>query len=323
MDREEMISILGRSVKLSKRPKGKLKGLAVGEVLSYCFYDGIYRDVAMLFVEPKRGNPTPRECNIVAKRLAQRSGMSVVFILKSGPTYERQRLLDKNVFFVMSDKYAHLPTLVAMECIANRKTHVILTAVAQYLLLYHLQVNSLEGLSAKEIAPLLPYSYESITLGLTCLEDVGLCRKVQEASRSKVIRFNGKGKDLWLASQPFLISPVETRVFCDELRSDNEFSICSINALANYTWLNPDEELQIMMTAKEFRKLKAVNAFENANVFDGNIMVEVWKYPVVCARDINQQYVDRLSLALSLKDDSDPRVEAELERMINELHWKG
>jgi hypothetical protein len=177
-------------------------------------------------------------------------------------------------------------------------------------------------MSAKEIAPLIPYSYESITLGLTCLEDVGLCRKVQETSRSKIIKFNSRGKDLWLASQPYLISPIETRIFCDELHSDNKFSICSINALANYTWLNPDKETQIMMTTKEYSKLKANDAFENANIFDGNIMVEVWKYPVVSIKDASQQYVDKLSLALSLKDDVDPRVESEVERMINELQWK-
>jgi hypothetical protein len=77
-----------------------------------------------------------------------------------------------------------------------------------------------------------------------------------------------------------------------------------------------------MMTTKEYSKLKADDAFENANIFDGNIMVEVWKYPAIRVKDASQQYVDKLSLALSLKDDVDPRVESEVERMINELQWK-
>jgi hypothetical protein len=51
-------------------------------------------------------------------------------------------------------------------------------------------------------------------------------------------------------------------------------------------------------------------------------MVEVWKYPAVGLKDAHLQYVDKLSLALSLKDDTDPRVEGEVERMINELEWK-
>jgi hypothetical protein len=322
MKENKSISILGRSVKLHLRSKDKLKGLAIGEVLSFNFYDGMYQDIAMLFVEPKRSNPTPRECSITAKRLSEWSGLPVVFILRHGPTYERQRLLDKNIYFVMSDKYAYLPMLVAMEYTADRKIYTILTPVAQYLLLYHLQVNSIEGLSAREIAPLVPYSYESITLGLTCLEDVGLCEKVQNGPRSKIIRFNYKGKELWQAAQPYMISPIETHIFCDNIRSTDQYPICGINALANYTWLNPDKETKIMMTAKEYRQLKTNDAFENANCFDGKIMVEVWKYPAVGLKDTHLQYVDKLSLALSLKDDTDPRVEGEVERMINELEWK-
>jgi hypothetical protein len=258
----------------------------------------------------------------VAERLTEWSERPVVFILKPGPTYERQRLLDKNIYFVMSDKYAHLPMLVAMEYAADRKTYTILTPVAQYLLLYHLQVNSLNGMSARDIAPLVPYSYESITLGITCLEDVGLCEKVQDGPRSKIIRFNYKGLELWQAAQPYMISPIETRFFCDNMESADQYTICGINALANYTWLNPDKETQVMMTAKEYRQLKAKDVFENANRFDGNVMVEVWKYPAVGLKDAHLQYVDKLSLALSLKDDTDPRVEGEVERMINELEWK-
>lgn len=34
------------------------------------------------------------------------------------------------------------------------------------------------------------------------------------------------------------------------------------------------------------------------------------------------QWVDRLSLVLSLRDDDDPRVEKEVERIISEQKWK-
>jgi hypothetical protein len=212
--------------------------------------------------------------------------------------------------------------LVAMEYTANRKINTILTPIAQYLLLYHLQVRSIEGLSARDISPLVQYSYESVTLGLTCLEDVGLCKKVQDGPRNKIIHFNIKGKELWQAALPYTISPIETRIFCDNMESADKYSICGTNALANYTRLNPDKETQIMMTAKEYRRLKAKDAFENSNRFDGNIMVEVWRYPVVSLKDVHPEYVDRLSLALSLQDDSDPRVEGEVKHMINEIEWR-
>lgn len=51
-------------------------------------------------------------------------------------------------------------------------------------------------------------------------------------------------------------------------------------------------------------------------------MVEAWKYPALVMQENGKQYVDKLSLYLSLQDDNDPRVEGELERLINEIIWK-
>lgn len=188
----EEINILHRKIRLDTCNKERLKGISVGEKLSYTFYEGKYQDTTMMFLEPRKGNPTPKECEITSGRIMALLGVPVVFILKPGPTYERQRLTDKGVYFVMSDKYAHLPMLIALEKTSDRKTASMLTPVAQYILLYHLQEKSLEGLSAKEIAKQIPYSYESTTLGITCMEDLGLCEKILAGQRTKQIHFTKK-----------------------------------------------------------------------------------------------------------------------------------
>lgn len=186
----EEINILHRKIWLDICNKERLKGISVGEKLSYTFYEGKYQDTTMMFLEPRKGNPTPKECEITSGRIMALLGVPVVFTLKPGPTYERQRLTDKGVYFVMSDKYAHLPMLIALEKTSDRETASMLTPVAQYILLYHLQEKSLEGLSAKEIAKQIPYSYESTTLGITCMEDLGLCEKVLAGQRTKQIHFS-------------------------------------------------------------------------------------------------------------------------------------
>ena len=108
------------------------------EQLGRAVYEGIYQDTSMIFLEPRKGNPTPKECEITSDRIMALFGVPVVFILKPGPAYERQRLTDKGVYFVMSDKYAHLPMLIALEKTSDRKIASALTPVAQYILLYHL-----------------------------------------------------------------------------------------------------------------------------------------------------------------------------------------
>lgn len=320
MESNKTFNILGRNIGLVKRSKDKLQGLNVGERLSYVFYDGTYLGATMLFVEPKKENPTPKACQLTSNRLTDLYGLPVVFILHSGPTYERTRLMDKGVYFVMSDQYAYLPMLVATEKSSKRSVAKILSPVAQYLLLFHLQVKSIEGMTAREIAPLVPYSYESVTLGITCLTDIGLAEKIKADQRSKVIHFFEKEKELWNKAQTFLINPVESRFFCDEVNTTDSYPVCSINALSHYSRLNPDAEKMLALTVKEYRKLNSKGAFIGQNQYDGNYIVEVWKYPPLTTDKDN--CVDRLSLILSLKEDNDPRVENEVEYIKEEMVWK-
>lgn len=322
MIKTKEIAILGRPIQLQERSKAQMEGATIGDLLTYKFYDGEFHGMPLLFAEPKGKVATPRCLSVTANNLTSLLQLPIVFLLPACPAYERQRLIDKDVYFVVSEKYVHLPMLLANERVRKTKQAKALTPVAQYLLLYHLQIGSIEGMAARDIEDKIPYSYASITLGLTCLEDLGLCKKVAEASKRKVIHFDMKGMNLWEQAQPFLVNPVEERIYCDDLLSDDSFPECGINALAHYTRLNPDSERTIMMSVKQLRNFKSSEALVRPNEFDGNIIIEAWKYPPVTATGVKAEWVDKLSLAISLREDEDPRVEGEVERLINETEWK-
>ena len=322
MIKTKEIAILGRPIQLQERSKAQMEGATIGDLLTYKFYDGEFHGMPLLFAEPKGKVATPRCLSVTANNLTSLLQLPIVFLLPACPAYERQRLIDKDVYFVVSEKYIHLPMLLANERVRKTKQAKALTPIAQYLLLYHLQIGSIEGMAARDIEDKIPYSYASITLGLTCLEDLGLCKKVTEASKRKVIHFDMKGINLWEQAQPFLVNPVEERIYCDGLLSDDSFPKCGINALAHYTRLNPDPERTIMMSVKQLRNFKSSEALVRPNEFDGNIIIEAWKYPPVTATGVKAEWVDKLSLAISLREDEDPRVEGEVERLINEIEWK-
>ena len=322
MIKTKEIAILGRPIQLQERSKAQMEGTTIGDLLTYKFYDGEFHGMPLLFAEPKGKVATPRCLSVTANNLTSLLQLPIVFLLPACPAYERQRLIDKDVYFVVSEKYVHLPMLLANERVRKTKQAKTLTPVAQYLLLYHLQIGSIEGMAARDIEDKIPYSYASITLGLTCLEDLGLCQKVSDGSKRKVVHFEKKGKELWKQAQPYLLNPVEERIFCDDLLSNDFFPGCGINALAHYTWLNPDSERMIMMSVKQLREFKSSGALVRPNEFDGNIIIEAWKYPPVTAIGTKAEWVDRLSLAISLSEDEDPRVEGEVERLINEIEWK-
>ena len=322
MIKTKEIAILGRPIQLQERSKAQMEGATIGDLLTYKFYDGEFHGMPLLFAEPKGKVATPRCLSVTANNLTSLLQLPIVFLLPACPAYERQRLIDKDVYFVVSEKYVHLPMLLANERVRKTKQAKTLTPVAQYLLLYHLQIGSIEGMAARDIEDKIPYSYASITLGLTCLEDLRLCKKVAEGSKRKVIHFDMKGMNLWEQAQPFLVNPVEERIYCDGLLSDDSFPECGINALAHYTRLNPDPERTIMMSVKQLRNFKSSEALVRPNEFDGNIIIEAWKYPPVTAIGVKAEWVDKLSLAISLREDEDPRVEGEVERLINETEWK-
>ena len=322
MTKMKDIFILGRPIQLQERSKAQMKGVTIGDSLAYKFYDGEFHGMPLLFAESKGKVATPRSLSVTASNLTSLFQLPTVFMLPACPAYERQRLIDKDVYFVVSDKFAYLPMLLANERIRKTKLSKALTPVAQYLLLYHLQIESIEGLAARDIEDKIPYSYASITLGITCLEDLGLCRKVADGSKRKTIHFDKAGKELWEQAQPFLISPVEERIYCDELLSEDHFTTCGINALAHYTRINPDSERTIMMSAKQLRDFRSSGVLVRPNEFDGNIIIEAWKYPPVTSIGTKAEWVDKLSLVISLREDTDPRVEGEVERLINETEWK-
>ena len=78
-----------------------------------------------------------------------------------------------------------------------------------------------------------------------------------------------------------------------------------------------------MMSAKQLRELISSRALVRPNEYDGDILIEAWKYPPVAKKGEKTDWVDKLSLALSLREDADPRVEGEVERLIDEMVWKG
>lgn len=316
------VIIAGRSVELQPMEKQEVKGLTIGDSLSYHYFKGLFGGLSLLFAEPRGEAASPRALYATKVNIEKILGMPIIFILPECPAYLRQRLIDKNVYFVVSEKYAFTPTLLINERERKLKKAKRLTPAAQYMLLHHLQVESLEGKSGRELEGKIPYSYATIALGITCLDDLGLCAKVSDGTKSKLLHFERKGKELWEKAQPYFIDPIDRRIYCDSLMDDGKYPICGINALSHYTRLNPDPERMAAVSIKQFKDWMDEHKMVRANEYDGNVLIESWKYPPVTSNGWQGDYVDKLSLALSLREDEDPRVEGEVEFLIEQTVWK-
>lgn len=310
----ESISVAGVNVTLEELQKKELKGVVVDDIARFKFYRARIIGINFVLIVSKlTDNETPANCAKISSRLTAAMSMYIVFYFPSLKFYERQRFIEKQLFFITGRGDAFLPNMI-LSSKTKKKEVSNLSASAQFLLLYHLQQMKLEGLSVSEIADMFKqYSYVSIAKAVENLESIGICECKKDLSRSKRISFLAEGQELWKMSRKYMSSPVKEVKYCDAIPSV-KFQYSGISALASYSMIAPDEIPTIAVYSGCFND----SDFMGLNDFDGNVKVEIWRYPEI---DKGTNVVDKLSLFLSLEDDPDPRVDKQNRQMFDKI-WQ-
>ena len=316
MEKEMNIILADEKLNLRKMERSELKGVYTDAVLSFNFYATNYKGYEFILLAPKKKDRyTPMQYSNISKRISDALGKPIAFLFDDLIYYERNRMLSRGVYFIVSDKYAYLPFLIINARTAEVSEKSSLTPVAQYILFYHLLIRSLDGKTYKYIEQFVPYKYITISRALKVLEQFSLCELKRDVGGSITVHFIADSKALWEKARPYLINPIKEVWYCDDIRTDEELCVCSYNALAQYSNLNPDHTLMFALEKEPFKEMKNNNLLYGLNKMDGHIKIEVWEYPPIGLKKV----VDKLSLYMTLKNDSDARVENELEIMINEL----
>ena len=310
------IVIAGKDYPLESLDNSVLRHVWVEVRTAFLFYSGSFKDLDFILLEQKsKQRFTPRKLKMTAERLTTILDKPIVFLFESLPYFERNRLIEQDVYFVVSGKYAFLPNLL----IAARETEPVkgekLTAVAQWLLLAHLQGLDLNHKTLKEVEQVSPYQYVTLTRAFRLLEGLKLCSIETDEARFKHVVFSCDKRTLYEQAGEYVISPVKQRLYCDKVGQPQQYKRAGISALSHYSALNPDETTNFALTAEQWRN-RDVGDFVNVNPIEGDFCVEIWQYPPI---PTDEEYVDKLSLALSLQDDHDPRVEKEVELIIEKM----
>ena len=310
-----IISILGIQTELVPMQRNRLKGLNADLLLRFAYYTAVFNRQDLCFIQTKnRDTLSPLKYRNVAKQIETVTAMPVVALTESLPYRERERFISQGVYFVVSDKYAFLPSLIANVKVKEKKQQPSgLTPAAQYLLLYCFLENSNTVLTIRQLETLLPYNYLAIARALVNLEDLQLCKTKKDDLGTKTVYFEHDKRKLWEKAQKYLSSPVKRIVYSD-IRPEGRFCISGINALSHYSRLNPEQYDTLAIWDRDFPELST-----QYNEIEGNYKIEIWKYPVSMPCMSNSKIVDPLSLYLSLKNEPDARVEKELKKLIENI----
>jgi hypothetical protein len=268
-------------------------------------------------------NYTPDQLKKQGYQLRQIFHAPVVFVFNKLDSWQRKRLIEKQVAFAQPFKQLFIPELFLQLNDVVVKNNIAapliekLSSPAQFAILYHLQVKSLELKTFQEIAELLQYSAMTITRLIKEIQNAQLLSV--EGAKGKSIKFNLSKKELWQKVLPFFISPVREICFTDQLPKDNYLKNAGDTALATYSMLSESAQKTYAIGKDEFRSLKLDSKFKNLDSKNGDFKIEVWHYNPVLLSQIKE--VDKLSLYLSMQNEQDERVQGALQDLLSDMQW--
>jgi len=264
--------------------------------------------------------PSPDQLKKQEEQLERMFAANIVFVFEWLEAYQRKRLVQKRLPFMVPGKQLYIPFLFIdlNEMLGKpKKQYERLRPASQCLLLYHLQVEQLEGLRFQDIALRLRYSSMTISRAAKELEAFGLVEIA--GSREKNLKFNKTRKGLWQQSKELFLSPVKERVYVSQLPGEVDLYASDQTGLEHYTDLAGGWRQTYALDDDTYRLLKRNNKLKDLNVADGKYSFEVWSYKPGLLTDTN--VVDPLSLYLSMREAEDERVEIALEQLLEQVVW--
>jgi hypothetical protein len=288
---------------------------------SYQFYLGSLLERKIVFVaQISEENMTPNQYEKQVKSIESAFNKPVVLILKEMEAYNRNRLIQRRISFIIPEKQVYIPNLFIdlkdyLKPEQQSKGH--LQPAAQVLLLYHLQIQSLQQFNYKKLSEILNYSYITITRAVENLLSFELCKVTDTKEKELIFELNNK--DLWDKALPLLTSPVKKAVFVNDSIPDEYLFKSNISALSYYTEISDNSKSYFAINQDDFKKLNKEGIVKMFSQYDGTNYIELWKYnPKILTKN---RFVDPLSLFLIFKDSNDQRTEIELEKLINKILW--
>ncbi|MCL9981191.1 MAG: MarR family transcriptional regulator [Bacteroidia bacterium] len=257
----------------------------------------------------------------------------VVIVLSNVQAFNRKRLIEKGINFIVPGKQLYMPNLLIdlrenFFLSKSKQKKESLLPSAQFLLIYRI-INrdeqwKLEGHSFKEIALKLGYTPMAVTNAIENLKIHNLIDVVGE--KEKFIRFRGELSEIWKTAyqQKLLINPIIKTVYVDEKPKDLFLLQSNASALPEYTDLNPSKQEYFAIEKTVFYDLQKRNEWVNLNEYEGRYALEVWKYnPLTLVNELpdKRTVVDPLSLYLSMMDNRDERIEMALDEILKKFIW--
>ena len=300
----------------------KLKGLPLYMTSGRKFFKAVMGEAAFMLIE--LSGKDKFGAIALKKQLAQyveNTGLNSAYIFKNLTSVQRDALISKEIPFVTLPDQIYIPFLGVMLSNSFKKKIKAagdkMTPSTQCLFLYMLYQSGGDYVIKKRAAEDLGLTKTSITRASEQLRQLNL---IHEEYAGKEIRMiaTAKGYEFYELAKDYLINPVQ-KVIHAENHSNGGMFVAGETLLGRHSMLSePRENTYAMYKGnKAAANLKDIDIRWQEDIETSRI--ELWKYdPALFA--INGE-VDPVSLAMSLSDNTDERVEGELQTYLEAYRW--
>ncbi len=237
-------------------------------------------------------------------------------------SYNRKRLIEYNLPFIIPGNQMYLPGLgldLREHFKRMKENRHIFSPSTQAVFLYILYQRHDTEYTPTDMAKKLSYTSMTMTRAFNELNQAEIGRHISRG-KERLLAFTESSNILWNKALPFLKTPVWKRLYITALVKEIPAVTAGLSALASYSMLAEPSVPIFALSKDEWKVLCQQHTIIELDMPEqGAIEIELWNYsPALFAQG---GIVDRLSLYLSLKHNSDERVSAALEHMMEGFGW--
>ncbi len=250
-------------------------------------------------------------------RIQKTVGMPVVLVPEYLMYRQKEYLLREKIPFIVDGKQIYLPFMAVYlqeRCDGERQTTEIMLPSAQLLLLYYIYHGCGE-LLASEASNRLGFTPTSISRASRQLEEMELIH-TEKRGVQKVLLSEKNPEEMFAMARDYFRNPVKRVIYVPKAEMNEELLVSGYHALSEYSMLT--SPYVIALATDSIAAWEGVSSKQLQSSED-QYALELWRYDPKKLSD--GEYVDRLSLAISLRDDRDERIEEAVEEMLAQV-WR-
>lgn len=290
---------------------------------AYAFYTTVLLNTHCLLMKPRDNQElTPFSVKKHMSLVHEKWRGEIIYLNESITAYNRKRLIEQKVSFVVPDKQMYLPFL-GMDLREHfrklKEAPAQFSPSTQKVVIYALLFGNGQAYTPSGLASVLGYTTMTLTRAFNELETAGLA-DVKVKGKERLLSFHNDKRHLWETAQKYLGSPIQKRRWIAQPKKELLLPKAGLSALSHYSMLAEPTHTTVAASKETWDHLRTQQEYrEYLAAEPGMYEIEIWSYdPGRYAKD---GFVDPFSLYLSLHGTDDERIEASLEEMLEKWTW--